>query len=41
MLGARDETGARRAGIVLSTLVLMVVFLATLTPSGDSSSSSF
>jgi len=41
MLGARDETGARRAGIVLSALVLMVVFLATLTPSSDTSSSSF
>jgi len=41
MLGARDEPGARRAGIILSALVLMVVFLATLTPSGDTSSSSF
>jgi len=32
---------ARRTGIVLSVLVLMVVFLATLTPSNDTSSSPF
>jgi hypothetical protein len=41
MLGARGQPGARRVGIVLSALVLAVVFLATLTPSSDTSSSSF
>lgn len=33
--------GARRVGIVLSALVLMVIFLATLTPSNGTSSPSF
>jgi len=41
MLGVRRRIGARRAGIVLSALVLAVVFLATLTPSNDWSSPEF
>ncbi len=41
MFLARGATGTRRAGIGLSALVLMVVFLATLTPSNDTSSPSF
>ena len=42
MFGASDGMGgARGAGGVLSALVLLVVFLATLTPSSDSSSASF
>jgi len=41
MFGDRDEIVGKRAGIVLSALVLLVIFLATLTPTGDTSSSSF
>jgi len=41
MLLARRAISARRTGIVLSALVLMVVFLATLTPSNDASSPDF
>lgn len=41
MFLGRGATSARRTGIVLSVLVLMVVFLATLTPSNDTSSSEF
>src|SRR5689334_6156548 len=41
MFGARDRMGASRAGIVLSALVLLVIFVATLTPSGDTSTANF
>ena len=41
MFGASDRTGARRAGIVLSALVLLVIFVATLTPSSGASTASF
>ena len=41
MFGAPDGMRTRRTGIVLSVFVLLVVFLATLTPSTDTSSAGF
>ena len=41
MRGAKGEMSARRVGIVLSALVLVVIFLATLTPSDDTLSPGF
>jgi hypothetical protein len=41
MFGASQSVTARRAGIVLSVLVLALIFLATLTPSDDTSSPGF